>query len=202
MFLRPRPAPTGPGAAAAARFPFLRLLCFIPLCLAAALAVAAEIHGTVVGVADGDTVTVLDRARTEHRVRLSGIDAPERRQAFGERAKLHLSALVFGKDVVVVWHKRDRYRRIVGKVLASECSRNGCAKPLDVGLTLIGAGLAWHYRQYQSEQDPDDRQRYADAEGAARRSHAGLWLEANPVAPWTFRRGPGRAQIAPNPPSL
>ncbi len=202
MFLTPRSAPAAAGAAAAARISLFRLVCFIPLCLAATLAVAAELHGTIVGVADGDTVTVLDRARTQHKVRLAGIDAPERHQPFGERARQHLSTRVSGKDVVVVWRKRDRYGRIVGTVLAPDCDRNACARSLDVGLELIGAGLAWHYKQYQHEQDPDERQRYADAEEAARRSHAGLWRDANPVAPWNFRRGTGSAQIAPNPPSM
>ncbi|MDH5534879.1 MAG: thermonuclease family protein [Betaproteobacteria bacterium] len=201
MPLTRRLACAGPGAAAV-RISFLRLLCFLALCLAATLTAAAELRGTVVGVADGDTVTVLDRARTQHKVRLAGVDAPERRQAFGERARQHLATLVFGKDVVVVWQKRDRYGRIVGQVLAPDCSCHACAKSLDAGLALVGAGLAWHYKQYENEQDPEDRQRYADAEEAARRSHVGLWRDTSPIAPWIFRRGASSAQIAPNLPSI
>jgi endonuclease YncB( thermonuclease family) len=199
MILTPRPVSTGAGEAAAARFTFFRFLGFILLLFAAAPAGAAELHGRVIGIADGDTLTVLGRDRIEHRVRLSGIDAPERRQAFGERAKQHLAAQVFGKDVVVVWHRRDRYGRIVGKVLAPDCEHNACAKTLDAGLALIAAGLAWHYKQYEKEQKAADRVRYAAAEEAARRTHAGLWRDASPVPPWNFRRGSGSVQASPNP---
>ena len=78
---------------------------------------AAELVGQVVGVADGDTLTLLDASHEKYRVRLSGIDAPEKRQAYGERAKQHLSTLVFRKTVRVVWERRDRYSRIIGRVL-------------------------------------------------------------------------------------
>ena len=77
---------------------------------------ADTITGRVVGVADGDTVTVLDADKVQHKIRLAGIDAPEKAQAFGTRSKQNLSDLVFGKDVRVDWDKRDRYGRIVGKV--------------------------------------------------------------------------------------
>ena len=77
---------------------------------------ADTITGRVVGVADGDTVTVLDADKVQHKIRLAGIDAPEKAQAFGNRSKQNLSDLVFGKDVRVDWDKRDRYGRIVGKV--------------------------------------------------------------------------------------
>ena len=78
---------------------------------------AAELFGTVVAVADGDTVTLLDASNLQHKVRLSGIDAPERRQAYGERARQNLAANVHHKTVLVVWKKEDRYGRIVGRVL-------------------------------------------------------------------------------------
>lgn len=196
--LSPRPAAAGTDAASTARIALLRFLCFVPLLLAASLAAGAELLGKVVGIADGDTVTVLDRDQTGHKVRLSGIDAPERRQAYGERAKQHLAALAFGKDVVVIWHKRDRYGRIIGKVLAPDCEHSACAKTLDAGLTLVSAGLAWHYKQYKNEQEANDRARYSAAEDAARRNRAGLWHDENPVAPWNYRRGSGRAQAAPH----
>ncbi len=129
----------------------------------------------------------------QHKVRLSGIDAPERRQPYGERAKQHLSALAHGKDVLVVWHKRDRYRRLVGRVLAAECPRADCRYSVDVGLEQIKAGLAWHYKQYEGEQAPEERARYAAVEQQARMLRAGLWKEPEPVAPWDFRQD-SRAQ--------
>ncbi len=78
---------------------------------------AEELSGRIVRVADGDTITVLDAARVQHRIRLAGIDAPERGQSYGARAKDHMSSLVGGHQVVVAWQKRDRYGRIVGKVM-------------------------------------------------------------------------------------
>jgi endonuclease YncB( thermonuclease family) len=105
--------------------------------------IAKELSGRIVRVADGDTVTVLDRAKVQHRVRLAGIDAPERAQPYGARAKDHLAALVAGRQVVVEWQKQDRYGRIVGKVLLSG---------RDINLAMIDAGLAWHYKEYAPEQ--------------------------------------------------
>lgn len=156
-----------------------------PLLLAAALlvlsghAVSKTLTGEVVALSDGDTVTVLDSAKTQHKVRLAGIDAPERRQAFGERSKQNLAAMVFRKQVTVEWHKRDRYGRIVGKVLVERT---------DAGLAQLRAGMAWHYKQYAREQTPEDRAAYAGAEEAAQETHVGMWRDVAPVAPWDFRR--------------
>lgn len=81
------------------------------------LAQAEIFTGRVVGVTDGDTITILDADNTQYKVRLTGIDAPERKQAFGNMAKQHLASLIFGKTVTVEWFKHDRYKRILGKVL-------------------------------------------------------------------------------------
>lgn len=104
-----------------------------------------------------------------------------------------MSALAYGQHVLVVWHKRDRHRRIVGHVLAAECPRADCRYSVDLGLEQIRAGLAWHYKQYQGEQAPEDRARYAALEAQARTRRAGLWKESEPVAPWDFRHD-ARAQ--------
>jgi endonuclease YncB( thermonuclease family) len=160
------------------------------LLIAGQRAGAAELHGKVVGVADGDTITVLDSARTPHRIRLNGIDAPEKRQPYGTRAKEQLAALIFAKPVVVAWSKRDRYGRIVGQVrlaAPAACITLACSHSGDVGLALIESGLAWHYKRYQNEQTAEDRIRYARAEVAARSQRAGLWHDAHPVAPWDYR---------------
>ena len=160
--------------------------------LLAAGAHAAELHGRVVGVSDGDTITVVDADRALHKVRLAGIDAPEKTQPYGGEARRHLVVLVFGKPVVVSWHKRDRYGRLVGRVVltvAGTCGRADCARVEDVGLAQVESGLAWHYRQYQNEQSPEDRRRYTLAEREARARREGLWRDAQPVPPWDYRNG-------------
>ena len=152
------------------------------VCLLLALACTANaetITGRVVGVADGDTITVLDADKVQHKIRLAGIDAPEKKQAFGNRSKESLSALTFDKTVAVETSKRDRYGRQIGKVLV-----NG----RDVNLVQIKRGIAWFYRQYQREQSPNDRRLYEAAEDAARAGKRGLWRDADPVPPWEFRR--------------
>ncbi|ANH67282.1 thermonuclease family protein [Mitsuaria sp. 7] len=140
---------------------------------------AATLRGEVVGLADGDTLTVLDKERQQHRVRLVGIDAPEKRQAFGERSRQNLSALVLRQDVVVDWKKRDRYGRILGVVHV---------RSVDVGQAQLRAGLAWHYKAYEREQAAEQRILYSAEEVDARRARRGLWSEAAPTPPWEFRR--------------
>ena len=132
----------------------------------------------MVGVSDGDTVTVLDAMQAQHRVRLAGIDAPEKAQPYGDASKRHLSRLVFGESVRVEYEKQDRYGRIVGKVLQGG---------RDAGLEQLRAGLAWHYKQYEREQSSADRGAYAQLEREAQRTQAGLWRDPAPVPPWTWR---------------
>lgn len=160
------------------------------LLLAALSAQAAELEGKVVGVSDGDTVTVLDATRTQHKVRVAGIDAPEKGQDFGQRSKESLSALVFGKTVRLEWSKEDRYGRKVAKVWVAEpgCLQPSCPKTVDAGLAQLTVGLAWWYRKYASEQSPEDRGRYESAETEAKARRAGLWRDAAPTAPWDWRR--------------
>ncbi len=168
------------------------------LLLAPGTAAAEELRGTVIHVADGDTVTVLDSARVQHKVRLSGIDAPEKHQAFGTRSMQHLAALVRGKNVTVIWNKRGRYGRIIGKVLTASCATDACPDILDAGLAQLRAGLAWHYKQYQRDQEAGERERYSDAEQSARANHDGLWQDIRPEPPWHYRR---RARTAASPPN-
>ena len=153
---------------------------------------AATLEGRIIGVHDGDTVTVLDASKTQHKIRLAGIDAPELKQAFGTRSRQNLSGLLFGKDVAIEWAKRDRYKRIVGKVLVDEsgadCGFRDCRKSLDAGLAQVREGFAWHYKQYEREQSREDRARYASSERGARGKKAGLWVEPEPVPPWEWRK--------------
>jgi endonuclease YncB( thermonuclease family) len=148
---------------------------------AAAISFAAAAHtieGRVVRVSDGDTVTVLDGLHAQHRIRLAGIDAPEKAQPYGDASTRHLSEMVFGASVTVEYEKHDRYGRIVGKIM-----KDGH----DASLEQLRVGLAWHYKQYQREQTRADRGAYADVEHEAQQAHVGLWHDPAPVAPWTWR---------------
>jgi len=150
-----------------------------------------QFEARVVDVADGDTVTVLDSNNVQHKIRLAGIDAPEKGQPFADRSKQGLSWAVMGKPVRVEWSKQDRYGRLVGKVWVSSpdmaCSRTAapdCPKNLDVNRAQLSVGLAWHDKEYEKEQSPEDRAAYAFEENEARARRVGLWSEPDPVAPW------------------
>ncbi|GEM_PF-924528 len=142
---------------------------------------AYSISGRVVGVTDGDTLTVLSPANQQYLVRLEGIDAPESSQAFGQRSKQNLSRLVFGKQVNLDCENKESYGRLICKVMLPDGE--------DVCLDQVRDGMAWHYKQYQSEEAPADRAAYAAAEDAARHAHLGLWSDAHPVMPQDYRHG-------------
>ena len=155
---------------------YLYLVC--ALALASAAVQAGIIEGRIVGVHDGDSVTILDREQRQHKVRLNGIDAPELGQPFGQAAKLHLSAAAFDRDASAECHKTDRYGRQVCRVFVDG---------VDVGLAQIRAGLAWFFKRYAGELKADGRRQYAEAEEAARKARRGLWADAEPVPPWEWR---------------
>lgn len=158
----------------------------LAIALVQVAALADQLTGRVVAVLDGDAVDVLTEEKSLRRVRICGIDAPERRQPFGDASKRRMSGLVYLEPVVVLYRKTDRYGRIVGAV-----RQDG----MDVGLALIQQGLAWHYKAYQSEQTLIDRFLYGRAERQARSDRKGLWSQPESIAPWEFRRS-GRAQIS------
>ena len=153
------------------------------LCLCGSVAAAQwTVEGYVVAVIDGDTLTILDKQRREHRVRLDGIDAPENGQPFGTAAKRHLYDLSYGLDVVAVCHKVDLGRDIC-QVMVGD---------VDVGLRQLSDGLAWFLVRYADDLPEDRRALYLSAEAQAKKSKAGLWsAEATPIAPWEWR-GYGR----------
>jgi endonuclease YncB( thermonuclease family) len=164
------------------RFRSLLLLLVLVATVAPARAAAEQFTGKVVGVSDGDTLTVLvqrDQSLEQIKVRVSGIDAPEKAQAFGDRSKQGLSDCAFAKKVQVEVIKLDRYGRSVGKVIS---------QGTDCGLRQIELGLAWHYKAYAREQSPADRQSYAAAEDAAHERKRGLWSDPAAIPPWDFRR--------------
>ena len=158
----------------------MRIITFMFLIIQVASASATIITGRTIRVTDGDTIVILSEGNTQHKIRLQGIDAPERGQAFGKKSKSNLSSMVAGKFVIVEYNKRDRYGRIVGKVFVGD---------KDVCLEQVRAGLAWHYKKYQGEQSPRDRDSYAEAETEARQGMWGLWKEPFPIPPWDWRRG-------------
>jgi micrococcal nuclease len=151
----------------------------LSLVVLAGLANGASFDAKVVGVADGDTITVL-RDRQQIRIRLDGIDCPEGGQAFGNRAKQFTSAMVFAKTVTISPRDVDRYGRTVARVYVDN---------RDVSLELVKAGFAWHYKKYSS--DPV----LAQAEIEARNAKAGLWADPHAIAPWEFRHPPPGTQL-------
>lgn len=151
------------------------------LCLALFLcAVVFQAHagsvyeGRVVGVSDGDTITVLTEGHKQIKVRLAEIDAPEKAQAFGQRSKQALSDLVFGKTVRVEQQDMDRYRRVVGRVFIGAT---------DVNAEQVRQGMAWVYRQYLRDRT------LLTVEKEAREARRGLWSDPHPVPPWEYRHG-------------
>jgi endonuclease YncB( thermonuclease family) len=142
--------------------------------------VSAEVNlvGKVISVEDGDTLTMVDDESNLHRIRIGGIDAPEKDQPYGGVSTAYLMELSNGKLATAECHKVDRYGRDVCTVRV-----NG----VDVGLAQLKVGFAWHYKQYSSEQSPEQRQAYAKAEEAGRATAVGLWLQESPTPPWEWR---------------
>ena len=131
------------------------------------------IEGKVVGITDGDTFTLLDQGKKQLKVRLYGIDCPEKKQDFGSVAKTRLSELIFGKQVQIEFKSYDRWRRTVANVFCD--GKN-------VNELLLAEGLAWHFTKY------DDNPKWSVLEKNAREKKLGLWSYGNPVPPWKWRR--------------
>ena len=135
----------------------------------------ADFAGKVVAVKDGDTIEVLRDGTNAVRVRLSGIDCPEKAQAFGQRAKQAASDMAFGKQVKVIEKDKDRYGRTVAEIILPD--------DRSLNQELVRAGLAWWYKQYA----PKDAKLEA-LEQEAREAKVGLWIDADPVPPWVWRK--------------
>lgn len=167
------------------------LLCLSALVSLLLPAVAETLLGHCVGVADGDTCTLLltqpDGAKKTERIRFHGIDAPESHQAYGQAAKRFVSELIYDKDIRVEVQTRDKYGRLVGKIFVGDTN---------VNLAVVQAGYAWWYRQYGAGETA-----IAEAEKEARDARRGLWQDAAPVAPWDFRHKGARAASSAASPS-
>ncbi len=142
---------------------------------------ASELTGNVIGVSDGDTITVLSNGQSE-KIRLADIDCPEKKQPFGQKAKQYCSDLCFGKLVVVSYASKDKYKRIVGRAKLP----NGSV----LNEELVRAGMAWCYVKYCKIP------LMYELERQAKESRLGLWMDANPTPPWLWREQ-SRAQAKP-----
>lgn len=168
----------------------MRAIPIMALALLSVSSPAATLDGKVIQVADGDSITVLDADRVQHRVRINGIDAPEKAQPYGDRARQNMARLVAGKPVTADCHKTDRYGRQVCQVWVQPADCPRCDRTLDVGHAQLVAGLAWWYRAYAKEQSASDRGQYESAEQQAQARKTGLWQHPDPVPPWEWRRRP------------
>lgn len=135
-------------------------------------ALAEIISGEVIKISDGDTLTILTDANTQLKIRLTEIDAPEKKQAFGNVSKQALSSLCFRKKAIVNTTQKDRYGRILGRVT--------CAG-IDANAEQVKTGMAWVYDKYVT-----DKSLY-DLQDRAKNNKIGLWTDPNPTPPWLFR---------------
>lgn len=137
------------------------------------------IPGKVIAISDGDTITLLTPEKQQLKIRLVGIDAPEKKQAYGTKARDHLAAHVFRQAVEVDIRKKDQYGRSLGVVYLGDN---------DINQLMIRDGYAWFYKHYAKEQPKEEALRYADSEREARTQGKGLWADPHPVPPWEFRK--------------
>ena len=136
--------------------------------------VITNINGKIVGVTDGDTVKLLTADFTEIKVRLEGIDCPEKNQAFGQKAKQYASDLCFDKQVTLQKTGEDKYGRTLGYIILPD-GRN-------LNKEILKAGYAWHYKRYNQSRE------LAELEEQARIAKKGLWSDPHAMAPWEYRK--------------
>ena len=161
------------------RFSALLILVFASLTFATPPKITEQLTGKVVGVTDGDTVTLLVNQKTL-KVRLYGIDAPETKQSFGNKSKQALATMVFGKVITLKKTGTDKYGRTLGIIHYRDS---------DVNAKMVEGGWAWHYKYY------NDEERLARLETEAKASKLGLWADTQPTAPWEFRRQPSPPSV-------
>jgi endonuclease YncB( thermonuclease family) len=150
------------------------LWAFIAVVAFSATVAAEPVEWKVVSVHDGDTLTAVDAANVQHKVRLQGIDAPEVKQAFGTKARDRLADLTLRKVVRVNVHEHDRYGRLLADIEAGGQS---------VNRRMVADGMAWHYSRYSKDAG------LAAAEREARAARRGLWADKAPTPPWEWRAG-------------
>lgn len=135
--------------------------------------IITEQSGTVVKIVDGDTFDLLTAGKKTVRVRMYGIDCPERKQDFYQAAKNALAGYIFQKNVLIKITGHDRNGRRIAMVF---CNKQ------NINLAMIKNGFAWHFSKYSADIN------FAQAEKQARRAKAGLWKKPGAIAPWEFRK--------------
>jgi endonuclease YncB( thermonuclease family) len=133
---------------------------------------AEVLEGMVTGIADGDTLYVLDAARHSHKI-----------------SKQSLASMTYRQSVRIDWQEHDIYGRVLGRVMtaSANCRQTSCPKSFDINLAQVRLGLAWWNKKYADSQFPGDARAYENAERQARAERAGLWSDAAPVPPWRWR---------------
>lgn len=126
----------------------------------------------VVGITDGDSIIVLTKDSQQIRIRLEGIDCPEKKQDFGQQARQSTTALCFNKNVRVVSTGKDRYGRILAFVYVGD---------MCINKELLKQGMAWHYKEFNTDKT------LATIEEDAKAHKVGLWSQSSPIPPWDFR---------------
>ncbi len=145
---------------------FITFLLLIPIS-------AKTLKGRIVKVSDGDTIVLLDSTNTQHKIRLDGIDCPEKGQPFGTKATEFVKQLTINKTIIVEWKKKDRYNRILGIVYADS---------VNVNKELLKNGLAWHYKHFNNDAE------LAELEQQAKDKKLNIWSEKNPIEPYQWRK--------------
>ena len=159
---------------------------FVIIFILTIYSVRADFTAKVQRVVDGDTVHVVNKAGKKFKVRLTGIDAPEKNQPYGLASTYKLTELLINKWVLLKskpdngnLYSIDRYNRVLAKVILDG---------RDINLAQVSSGYAWHFKRYQKQQSSSDREAYKDAELNAKKNKLGLWKEKKPIAPWNWRR--------------
>jgi len=132
-----------------------------------------ELKGKIIHISDGDTAHLLTDKKEKIKIRLSDIDAPENKQAFGNKSKENLKSYIYQKNVVVEYKDKDKYQRVLGTIYYQN---------KDINLQQVKDGYAWVYKKYSKKLS------YHKAEDEARDKNKGLWSDKNPIEPWEFRK--------------
>lgn len=152
---------------------YLVLLAVTAALILSSNAEVSEVRGTVVGVHDGDSITLLVGGKNQIKVRLEGIDAPELKQDFGTAAKKTLSDMVYGKKVRLVKTGKDHYGRTLGNVYVGDTW---------VNLAMVERGMAWHFKRYSKDAS------LGGAEKQAQKTRTGIWSQSRAMPPWEWRQ--------------
>ena len=159
---------------------------FVIIFILSICSLRADFTAKVLRVVDGDTVHVVNKAGKKFKVRLTGIDAPEKNQPYGLASTFKLTKMLINKWVLLKskpndgnLYSIDRYNRVLAKVILDE---------RDINLAQVSSGYAWHFKRYQKQQSSLDRKSYNEAELNAKKNELGLWGEKKPMAPWKWRK--------------